>query len=222
MKSNKIIARTYGVFFLLAFLSYGIGTGITGAATKTSNSLLNTAEDTSQFIIGIILMALIHTIVNIGLPVLMTPILKPFSKVLSIGYLSAGITATVILIVGSILLLLHIPLSTMHNHTDSADLLHFETIGALLTKGNFYAYQLGMTIWGIGGLMFCYLLYVSRLVPHGLSIWGFLGYLIFISGTVSELFGYQIGVPLSIPGGFFEITLSFWLLVKGFNASALK
>ena len=37
----------------------------------------------------------------------------------------------------------------------------------------------------------------------------------FISGTVAELFGLNIGVQLAIPGGLFEITLSIWLIIKG-------
>jgi hypothetical protein len=59
-------------------------------------------------------MALIHTIVNIGLPVLMVPILKPYNKFLSYGYLSAGIAATVTLIIGAIFLMLLVPLSSMY------------------------------------------------------------------------------------------------------------
>lgn len=221
MISQKIIARTFGIFFLLAFLSYGIGSSLTSSVIDAENSLSVINSNLTQLIIGVILMALIHTIVNIGLPVLMVPMLKPFNKVLSYGYLSAGITATVILIVGSIFLLLHIPLSSMYNNADSTDVQHFETIGTILTKGNYYAYQIGMAIWGFGGLMFCYLLYISKLVPRGLSIWGFLGYMVFISGTISELFGYKIGVQLAIPGGLFEISLSIWLIIKGFKESEL-
>lgn len=222
MKSHKVIARTFGVFFLLAFISYGLGSGLTASVTEAADSLNNVNSNQAQLVIGVILMALIHTIVNIGLPVLMQPILKPFNKVLSYGYLSAGITATVVLIVGSIFLLLYIPLSSMYVNAESTDLLHFETIRTLLTQGNFYAYQTGMAIWGLGGLMFCYLLYYSRLVPRWISIWGFLGYLVFIAGTISELFGYKIGVQLAIPGGLFEITLSIWLIIKGFKTSGLK
>ncbi len=79
-----------------------------------------------------------------------------------------------------------------------------------------------MAIWGLGGLMFCYLLYISKLVPRGLSIWGFLGYIVFIAGTITELFGYPFGVQLAIPGGLFEITLSIWLIIKGFKESELR
>ena len=219
MKSQKIIARTFGIFFLLAFLSYGVGSSISGSVTDSADSLSTINTNKVQFIIGVILMALVHTIVNIGLPVLMVPILKRFNKILSYGYLSAGIAATVVLIVGSIFLLLYLPLGSMYENADSTDLLHFETIGALLTKGNFYAYQIGMAIWGLGGMMFCYLLYISKLVPRGFSIWGFLGYIVFIAGTITELLGYSFGVQLAIPGGLFEISLSIWLIIKGFKES---
>ncbi len=222
MKAQKTIARTFGIFFLLAFISYGLGTGLTGSVTNVADSLSNIQANKTHLIIGVILMALVHTVVNIGLPVLMVPILKPYNKVLSYGYLSAGITATVIAIVGSIFLLLYVPLGSMYVDANTADLKHFETIGTLLTKANFYAYQIGMTIWGFGGLMFCYLLYISKLVPKGLSIWGFLGYMVFIAGTISELFDSNIGVQLAIPGGLFEISLSIWLIIKGFKESELR
>ena len=55
-----------------------------------------------------------------------------------------------------------------------------------------------------------------------MSVWGFTGYVIFISGTILELFGYNVGVILSIPGGLFEISLSIWLIVKGFSSSAIE
>jgi len=222
MKSQKTIARTFGIFFILAFVSYGAGSALAGSVTSAADPLGRIQTHQAQLVISVILMALIHTIVNIGLPVLMVPILKPFNKVLSYGYLSAGITATVILIFGSIFIMMFIPLGSMHQDATSTDLLHFKTIASILTKGNHYAYQIGMAVWGFGGLMFCYLLYISKLVPRGLSVWGLLGYILFISGTVLELFGFQMGVQLAIPGGLFEISLSIWLIIKGFNVSKLK
>jgi hypothetical protein len=208
-------------FFLLAFLSYGLGTGLTTSVTEAADSFAKVNTNKVPLVLGVILMAMIHTIVSIGSPLLMLPILRPFSKVLSYGYLSAGIAATIILIMGSIFLMLYIPLGSMYASAESSQLVHFETIGILLTKGNYYAYQIGMAIWGLGGLLFCYLLYISHLVPRGLSVWGFLGYIVFISGTILELFGYPIGVQLAMPGGLFEITLSIWLIARGFKESQL-
>ena len=65
--------------------------------------------------------------------------------------------------------------------------------------------------------MLCYVLFVSKLVPRVFAVWGALGYVIFITGTISEMFGYSIGTMLSLPGGLFELGLSLWLIIKGFN-----
>lgn len=222
MNTQKTAARTFGIFFILAFVSYGLGSGIVESNAGMTDSLASIHANKYPLIIGVILMALVHTIVNIGLPVIMMPILKKFNMTMSYGYLSAGIAATVTIIVGAIFIMLLVPLSSAFVETETANTLHFETISMVLKKGNFFAYQISMAIWGFGGLMFCYLLYVSKLVPRLLSVWGLIGYAIFISGTILELFGYEYGVALAIPGGLLEISLSVWLIVKGFNQSTLN
>jgi hypothetical protein len=79
-----------------------------------------------------------------------------------------------------------------------------------------------MAIWGIGGLAFTYILIQSRLVPRFLAIWGFVGYFIHATGAVLELFGLPFAIYFIIPGGLFEIALSLWLILKGFNQTALE
>ncbi|QNR25184.1 DUF4386 domain-containing protein [Croceimicrobium hydrocarbonivorans] len=222
MKSPKTVARIFGLFFILAFLSYGMGNGIIADLLSKDQALMLIRENEALYVLCYILMALVHSLVNIGLPVLMLPILKPFGKTLTYGYLSAGIVATVILIFGAIFLLLNIPLSSMALAAETGMQGNFELVSQLLVKGNFYAYQTGMTIWGIGGILFCSLLYRSQIVPRFFAIWGLMGYLIFGIGTLAELFGYEIGLLLSLPGGLFEITLSIWLILKGFKPQALQ
>lgn len=216
MKSQKIIARTFGIFFLLAFLSYGTGTVLTTAITDGADAMNLITANKNQLIFGAILMALVHTIVNIGLPVLMMPLLKPFNKIVAYGYLSACITATIIVIIGAIFLLLHIPLFTENVALEAPSK---ELISQILSKGNFYAYQIGMAIWAIGGLLFSYLLFISKLVPRIFSVWGFVGYSIFMIGTIAELFGHRIGDVMALPGGLFEVTLSIFLIIKGFKVT---
>lgn len=46
---------------------------------------------------------------------------------------------------------------------------------------------------------------------------GFLGIPNLHWGTIAELFGHNIGVQLSLPGGLFEISLSIYLIIKGFR-----
>jgi hypothetical protein len=92
----------------------------------------------------------------------------------------------------------------------------------LLKKANFFSYQIAMVIWGLGGLVFSYLLWVSKLVPRWMSVWGMVGYVVFISGAFFALFGVNIDVILDIPGGLFEIFLSIWLIVRGFSMTVSK
>ena len=217
MKSNKTTGRIFGSFFLIAFLAYGIGFGMVESITNVPNSLSSILENQSMFIVGGILMAVVHTIVNLGLAVTVVPMLKQHSKSLTYGYFSAAIVSTLLLLIGAIFLILFLPLSEAFITTDSLDPSSFETIGVLLKKANFLSYQIGMAIWGIGGLFFCYLMGKLNRIPRVFVIWGLIGYVIFIAGTIAELFGIKIGVLFSIPGGLFEITLSIWLIVKGFQ-----
>jgi hypothetical protein len=225
MNTQKIPARIFGIFFLIAFLSYGIGSGLVESVINVPDFLSTISSNKTTLIIGVILIALIHTIVNIGLPVILFSILKPFNKNMTYGYLCAAITATIIVAIGALFLLLLIPLGDEYVKLGTADISNIEVTGVLLKKGAYYAYQIGMAIWGFGGLLFCSLLYKSTLVSRYLPVWGFIGYIIFISGTIFELFGHNIGVLLSIPGGLFEIYLSILLIIKGFNvpkSTALK
>jgi len=211
---HRKAARTYGIFFLLAFLSYGAGSGITASL---GGDLTAIAGAKSTFTIGILLMAIVHTFVNIGLATVMLPILKPFNKTVTYGYFAAAITATTVAVIGAIFMALLVPLSDAYAAT--ADTTHIETLAMLLNKGGFYAYQISMTIWGLGGLLFVYVLGKSKLVPRVFPTWGAIGYLVFMTGTTAEMFGYPIGVMLSAPGGLFEVSLSLWLIFKGFNPS---
>jgi hypothetical protein len=221
MKSNKTIARIYGIFFLLAYVVYILGNLLVGSIMNAPNDLSHVYANKSQVISGAILMSVIETFFNVGLAVIMFTILKKYNRNIAYGYFSAAIMATLMLVVGAIFLLLLVPLSDEFVKAGSIDSAYFQTINVLCKKGNFFSYQTGMVIWGLGGLMFCYLLYISRLVPRLIAVWGFIGYIIFISGAILSLFGCSVDVLLDIPGGLFEIFLSIWLIVKGFNSSAI-
>jgi len=217
MKSNTTTGRIFGSFFLLAFLTYGIGFSLIDAITTLPNSLTLVHENQSIIVVGGILMAVLHTIASLGLAVTVLPLLKQRNQSIAYGYFGAVIFSTLLLIIGAIFLLLILPLSDVSVAADASKASDFEGIASSLKAGNFFAYQLAMTIWGMGGLLFCYSLGKLKSIPRVFVVWGQIGYLFFIAGTLSELFGIKIGVVLSIPGGLFEFSLGLWLIVKGFK-----
>jgi hypothetical protein len=223
MISHKIAARTFGIFFILAFLSYGTGSGLIASIVETPDFLSNVYANKMQIIIGVVLMALIHSFVNIGLPLIVLPILKPYNGYLTYGYLSAAIIATAILAAGTIFLLLLLPLSEEYVKSGAALTLNIEIMGILLKKGGFYFYHMGMAMWSIGGLMFVSVLYKSKLIPRLMSVWGIIGYIFLLLGSIMLLLepNDTVEIVSVLPGGLFEVFLSIWLIVKGFNSSAI-
>ncbi len=216
---HRKATRIFGIFFLLSFVSYAVGNGLIESLLTAPETLASIAAHKMQVISGAVLIALFHTFFNTGLAVAMHSAIQPQSKPLANVYLSAALISTLLLAVGAVFLLLLLPLSEEFIRAGAPGGSYFHTLSLFCKKGNFFAYQIGMAIWGMGGLVLCYVLYQSHLVPRLLSVWGFLGYVIFIAGTLAEILGNAVGVMLSIPGGLFEIALSVWLIVKGFKVN---
>lgn len=217
MKTTTTTARIFGAFFLLSFISYALGNGLIDTLLTSPDVLTNVFAHKMQLICGAVLMSVVHTFFNIGLVVAMHSIIQSYNAPLSYAYLGSALSATIMLIVGTVFLLLLLPLSDEYAKAGSASANSLQTLILICKKGNFFSYQIGMTIWGMGGLVLCYALYQFQLIPRLMSIWGMIGYVIFIAGMIAELLGYSVGVLLSIPGGLFEIALSIWLIIKGFT-----
>jgi amino acid transporter len=110
MNTHKTAARIFGVLFLISFLAYGAGSALIQSIVGAPDILSNVYASTTLLVIAAILMGVVHTFTNIGLPVVLRPVLKPRNETLYFGYLSAAIVATVALLVGVIFLLLLLPL----------------------------------------------------------------------------------------------------------------
>ena len=54
-----------------------------------------------------------------------------------------------------------------------------------------------------------------------MSVLGLIGYAALLIGSSLELFGLKLYMIDYVPGGLFELILPMWLIVKGFNSSAI-
>jgi hypothetical protein len=92
-----------------------------------------------------------------------------------------------------------------------AALLDLRTIGLYIV----------LLLVGLGGTIFFYLFYISLYIPRILSIWGMFTYLsMLILSLISILFPEspdQLEIVLYGLGTLFELTIGFWLLIKGVN-----
>ncbi len=74
MDSNRIPSKTIGALYMLAFLAYGGGNALVEPALNTSDYLKNVSLHRAQLTVGTILMSLVHSVIIVGIGVLLLPI----------------------------------------------------------------------------------------------------------------------------------------------------
>ena len=219
MGSRMMYSRLIGALFLAAFLLYGVGYGLVTSVTGNPGFLSTISAHQITVTLGAFLM-LLNSVAVVGLGVLFFPILEKHGKRTGLAYLAVRIGEGVFLAVGVVFLLMIVPLGQSAVDAGETSTAWVRTLGVLLTQANTVAYQIAMISLGFVSIFMCLLLFRTRLIPRPLSAWGVIGYAIFMTGAIAEIFGIRIGLICSIPGGLFEITIGIWLLTKGFQPEA--
>lgn len=82
-----------------------------------------------------------------------------------------------------------------------------------------YGYDIGFILLGLGSAIFAYLLLRSGYIPRVMAGWGVFASLLFATHAVlTVLFpgaAQNLQLLAYIPMGIYEVTLGFWLLIKG-------
>ena len=153
--------------------------------------------------------------------VLMYPILKRSNERIAVGYVAARIMDAVFTAIMVLLILVQIPLANEYVKATASDLPSLQALSSVLIHAKQYAYQIGMSILGVSGLMLNYTLYRARLIPRVLAIWGLVGNGVIFVGMLAEIAGLGLGVELAsaLPGGLWEVFIGGWLVLKGFSSS---
>ncbi len=220
MNSNRKTAIIAGALFLTAIVAWLVGYSLIESVTSAPEYLTNVSANENRVIIGA-LIELINSVAVVGIAVTLFPILKQHNERIALGYVGFRIIEATVLAVSLIFPLSLITLGREYVKAGASGATYFQNLGDLLLAGRYWSGQMVPIFVGLGGLMLCYLLYRSKLVPRFISVWGLIGYALLITVPLSEIFGYSEGVILGLPVGLFEIFLAIWLIVKGFNSSAI-
>lgn len=204
--SERSRQRFAGILFLCAFLAYGMGTSIVAPLIEAGNATAVLLSARGQLIAGCALM-LSNSVIVIAIGLLLRPALAGANSQTASTYVTARVIEGLALAVGAFALM------SLAFSGDALSLSHLTSA----KRVNFIGYQAGMLALGLGSLPFCLLLFRQRFVPVWLAVWGLIGYAIFATGALLELFGLPYGIALSVPGGLFELVFGVWLMVKGFK-----
>jgi hypothetical protein len=220
MTATRRAAITAGVLFLVGTVAGVLS--IVGAADGP-NYLREVAASGPQVIAGA-LFQLVTAGAYVGVAIALHPVLRRYGPTAAAGFLGFRIGAGILNMLGALILLLLLELSSRFVGVGAPVASYFETVGALLRTGRDGMNHVAMILALIAGdAMYYWLLYRARLVPRWLTGWGFAG-LAFAMVASLLVMGRLIDVvtpayaALMAVLGLQQMALAIWLIAKGFDA----
>jgi hypothetical protein len=224
MKSARRTATIVGVLFLLGYLGVFLGSAIYAPTLDAPDYLATIYPERTQVIRGM-LIELINDAAVIGIAVLLFPILRRYGEGIALGYVGFRVVEATMLVVGKSSVLSLITLSQEYIGAGAADASSYRAAGAFALAAREWTGKLSSAFFILGALLLYSLLYKSRLVPRFISIWGLAAAAALavanLLGVPDLTQGFQPAMILYFPIVVSELLLAIWLIVKGFNPSAI-
>jgi hypothetical protein len=227
MNTSRKIAIIVGVFYIAATVAGLLSVVFTEPTLNAPDYLISVSANENQVIIGALL-ELIMAVAVAGIAITVYPVLRKHNVSIAIGYVGARIVEGVIFIIGVISLLTLLTVSQEFVKAGAPDASYFQTLGELLLASRDWGGHvvLDVAVFPLGALIFYYLLYQSKLIPRWLSGWGLIGAILYWAAGLLVMFALispfsTIHVVLQAPLGLQEMVFAVWLIVKGFNPSAI-
>ena len=223
--TDRKTATVVGVLFIIGTVS-GLLMLPFIAILNAPDHLTKIATHEGQMIIATLL-KFIMGVACAGIGLALYPIIRKYKEGLAIGAVGFRIIEGVVDIVGALSYVALLALSQEFVKAGAPESSYFQTADVLINVGKDWLINVAMLLtWSIGALMYYSVFYQYRLVPRWLSVWGLVGitltiiYSFLLMFHLIPTFG-TIQVILTLPIFVQEMVLAVWLIVKGFNPSAI-
>lgn len=220
------IARVTGVLFLITFITAIPAALVLYVPVLTDPNYIAGAGGADNGVFLGAFLELLLIIANIGTAVVLFPILRRVNESAALGFVTARVIECAFIAVGILSILALVTLR--QEAAAGADAGSLVAVGKSLVALHDWTFLLGPGfVVGIGnGLLLGYLMYTSRLVPRSMAVLGLIAGPVLCAAGIAILFGvFEAGsvwqIIATIPEFLWELSLSIWLIVKGFNPSAV-
>ena len=221
---SQLLARLTGLQFILTFAtSIPPALSLYVPALKDPAFVLGGGFDAGVSWGVVLELALILT--NIGTALTLYPVLRQRFPVLSLGYVAARLTECGFIALGIVAMM---ALNTLRLQAGAADAGQLQVVAQALVAVHDWTFRIGPgVVVGIGnGLILGYMMWKSRLVPRAMAILGLVGGPALLAAGLAVVLGLiDAGatpqIVATLPGFLWELSLGVWLLVRGFNPTAL-
>ena len=187
--------------------------------------LVTVAANANQVKTGA-LFELVYAFASASIAIWLYPVLKKYDEALALGSVAFRLIEGILGIVAVIGLLSLLTLSQAYVKAGAPDASGFQAVGTSIFAARHWAGMLSGAAFILGATMYYYIFYRSKLIPRWLSVWGLIGVPFWIASILLRMFG--VIESLSTSAILFdllimvnEMVLAVWLIVKGFNPSAI-
>ena len=229
MNTHRKTAVIVGILFIIGTVS-GVLAGVVTAPIRAGSTFpLNVSASETQWIIGTLCVMLMGLSLAM-MPVMLYPIFRKHNQVLALGaVLFRGAIEAISYAIMVISMLLLVTVSELYGKAGAADASNLQALGSVLVAARNWTEMWGALVFNLGALMVYALFYQTRFVPRWLSAWGFIGGALSVVANLASMFGPLHIAPdigsgiglLMIPIAIQEMFFAVWLIVKGFNSSAV-
>jgi hypothetical protein len=224
MNTERKIAIVAGALFIIATAASLIGSAFTGSVLGALDSLAGIPANGNPIMVGALL-SFIAAATSAGIAIALYPVLKKYNEGLALGSVGFRLIEAVFYIIA---LMCPVVLFTLSQVVNAEGQTTFQTVRPVLfIVHDLAGFVFGVFAFCIGALMYYYILYRTNLIPRWLSVWGIVAIVTLFAAALLTMFD---GEPFSISGNLIylalpialqEMVLAVWLIVKGFNPSAI-
>jgi len=220
MTSTRRAATIAGALFLV-----GTAAGVLSVvdAADGPDYLRQLAANGTQVVVGALFQCAM-ALAYVGVAIALYPVLRTHSPTAAAVFLGFRIAAGMVNLIGVVILLLLLDLSSQFVGSGAPASSHFQTLGGLLRSGRDLVNHVVMILaLSLGDAMYYWILRQARLVARWLSSWGFLGLLLTMSASflvLGRLIAVVTPTYVALNAVLFlqQLALAIWLIARGFNA----
>jgi Domain of unknown function (DUF4386) len=223
--ADRRTARIVGILYIAATLAGVLSVAILHSVVDADDYLVKASLDQRRVATGALFQLVMYGAIA-GVAVAIYPVLKRQSERLALGFVVARSTEVMAFVVGTVLLLTLVTVSQAFVDAGApSGSPHFQVLGDSLLGGRDWAGALGSTAFSVSALILNSVLYRARLLPRWLSLWGLLGAVLYLAASIAVVYGLEPASTtenaLEAALGVQEMVFALWLIVKGFNRTAL-
>lgn len=217
MNTDRPLGRYLGIAFLVVFTGSALSEALSRSVFdgSTADTLRRIGEDPTQMRWSTMIELCITSVGIVVLAILLYAVLRKQNPLLALVALGWWLAEAITLAISTVGAFLLVPLGEAYVEADPSALPHLLALGDTLLDFDRFAWEVHNVFFALGGVLWYYLMYQSRLVPRWLSIWGLLAVPLVLISSLLLLAADVDLFFLGFPTGLLEVVLGIWLVVRG-------